>query len=444
MASDKSDGSPGSEMLILNSVYRHPESIFSFRPRPLQEIKPSAIVVLDTNVLLVPFKTGKDSLVQIRKVYEALISEKRLVIPGQVAREFARNRSDRLKELYQQINRRRLVLPEAAYPLLENSPQYREMKRLEVDLLVKLREHAQAVDLLLEEIKGWHWNDPVSALYQDLFGAGVVLESSNRSEREVAVEVERRYAHDLPPGYKDKNKADRGVGDYLIWSTILEVGRARGVDTIFVSADRKSDWWIQSEGSPLYPRFELIEEYRHATDGKNIHIIDFATLLRMFGATKEVVAEVQSKEVPLTPVASAVQRIRRLSLNMEVKARRTRAVMKWLRGWQGVDDVELISETSNRQSYRMIWDVRMPPGNARTVFVGYPDNVVEWEDIRDLAEAAESEEVFGTGGQVVLVFDDPFYAEISSVAIDRLASSSVPLKVHVGTIVNDVFELVSY
>lgn len=443
MPSDKSDTVHGNEILILNSVYKNPESIFSFRPSSLSEIKATATIVLDTNVLLVPFKTGKESLAQIEKVYEALISEKRLVIPGQVAREFARNRSERLKEIYQQISKKRIGLGDATYPMLENSPKYREMKKIEGDLLAKIKEHTRAIDSLLEEIRGWHWNDPVSALYQKLFGSGVVLDASNRSEREVSAEIERRYAHDLPPGYKDKGKADRGVGDYLIWSTILEIGKSRSVDTIFVSADRKSDWWIQSEGSPLYPRFELIEEYRHVTDGKNIHIIDFATLLGMFGATKEVVAEVKSKEVPLPPVdqAKSKMKMRRRHMMLEMK-RTANAVVKWLLGRPGVNDVRLIDDKHRQLIFQVDGDSHVTFGK---VFVGYQESIADWGDVRELMDAAEIEMVFGRGAEVVLVFRDSISAQLSDLTVERMMASPMKVKVYVGVVQRDgVLELISY
>lgn len=435
MASDKSDAPPGKEILFLNSVYKDPESIFSFRPRPLGDIKSTAIIVLDTNVLLVPFNTGKESLVEIEKVYRRLISEKRLFIPGQVAREFARNRSEKLKDIYQQINRRRMSgLEDATYPLLENSSEYKGVKKLEAEIQAKIREHNRAVNSLLEEIKGWHWNDPVSALYQDLFGVGVVLESSNLSEREIAVELERRYAHNLPPGFKDKGKADRGVGDYLIWSTILEAGKSRGVDAIFVSADRKSDWWIQSENVPLYPRFELIEEYRYVTGGRNIHIVDLATLLGVFGAPKAVVAEVKSKETaPAVDEPSARRsRIRRRmpTGKIEVVAR---AMHEWVLSQPEVKSIE----SFERRGDRMSFFAKRKDNTYLSIVAKYYRIGAAWGDVGDLVDAVDEGSLFSSEARVVLVFDNPISAEFTDAPIEALRRAVVGVRVSIGVIGND-------
>jgi hypothetical protein len=48
-----------------------------------------------------------------------------------------------------------------------------------------------------------------------------------------------RFANQIPPGYKDAGKADEGIGDYLIWETILEIGRTRKASVIFVTGGEK-------------------------------------------------------------------------------------------------------------------------------------------------------------------------------------------------------------
>ena len=59
----------------------------------------TALVVLDTNVLLAPYRTSTGALGEIAKVYGMLQKERRLLVPGQVAREFARNRPNLVSRL---------------------------------------------------------------------------------------------------------------------------------------------------------------------------------------------------------------------------------------------------------------------------------------------------------------------------------------------------------
>src|SRR2546426_531594 len=85
----------------LNTIYPHAASIFT-RLKSLEEIKDDCYVVLDTNVLLALYTTGEEDLLdQCLKTYTHL--KKRLIIPGQVAREFAKHRTTKLAELHMQI-----------------------------------------------------------------------------------------------------------------------------------------------------------------------------------------------------------------------------------------------------------------------------------------------------------------------------------------------------
>ena len=120
---DKGRRSDGElDIFIAESIYPDVQPIFTAKYKPLEEIKEDCLVVLDTNALLVPYLIGRDSLQQIRMTYSKLASEKRLLVPGQVAREFAKNRANKLTELYQQFNRKISNinrLQKGRYPLLE-------------------------------------------------------------------------------------------------------------------------------------------------------------------------------------------------------------------------------------------------------------------------------------------------------------------------------------
>ena len=56
-------------------------------------------IVIDTNVLLAPYNIGKKSLQSISLIYKTLIEKNQLVIPNQVAREFAKHRASKLVNL---------------------------------------------------------------------------------------------------------------------------------------------------------------------------------------------------------------------------------------------------------------------------------------------------------------------------------------------------------
>jgi hypothetical protein len=290
------------DIFIANDVYPDPLQIFNSKFKTREEIKNDCFIVLDTNALLLPYTTSKATLEGLKKTYTKLISEKRLIVPGQVAREFAKNRAIKLGELYQNISDRRdnIKLPKQDdfYPLLGNLDIYKQAIELENELHKTRKLYSKKVTEILEHIKQWNWNDPVSCLYTDLFSQEVILdlEIEGSKKEKIKADLKRRDLHKIPPGYKDSSKVDKGIGDLLIWQTILEIGEIHKKSVIFVSGEEKPDWWHRSNDQKLYPRYELVEEFRRGSEGQSFYMINLAELLELYGATEEVVEEVKQEE----------------------------------------------------------------------------------------------------------------------------------------------------
>lgn len=272
------------------------KEIFTFTPISFETALAEGLIVLDTNVLLVPYGTGKASIEQIRTTYRRLADEGRLRVPGQVAREFAANRAEKLKTLYHQLSlKRNLSISRSEYPLLEGIEQYEAVRKAEDKLATALDEYRSLQRALLDVVSNWNWDDPVSAIYRDVFEDGVVFDPPI-DQQEVLKDLKYRFENQLPPGYKDANNEHSGIGDFLIWRTLLLIGEVDSKHVIFVSGDEKSDWWYRSDNRALYPRFELVDEFRRKTNGKSLFIISFAELLQHLGAPATVVEEVREEE----------------------------------------------------------------------------------------------------------------------------------------------------
>jgi hypothetical protein len=273
---------------------------FTWKPADITDSLSTCVIVLDTNALLVPYKVGSKSLESIRRTYESLVHEKRLIVPGQVAREFAQNRAARLGELFKNLNDKKSqakALEIGPYPLLEEETAYRRIRELEKEINKLLAEYRKAIGDTADLVQSWNWQDPVSALYATLFAKGVISDEPDITNEDVQKTLAGRLEQKLPPGYKDGGKDDGGFGDALIWLTILEVGKQRKLDLLFVSGDEKSDWWHQSDKQALYPRFELLDEYRRDSNGHTIHLISLSRFLELFGVIREVVEEVRKEEM---------------------------------------------------------------------------------------------------------------------------------------------------
>jgi DNA-binding NarL/FixJ family response regulator/rRNA-processing protein FCF1 len=306
------------DIFIANSTYPEAEVIFQSWMKSLNEIRDDCFVVLDTNALVVPYTISPKSLDKIRSVYQSLVKKKRLVIPGQVAREFAKQRPNKISELFQQLNRKAnglQPLQKGKYPLLENLPAYQEAIGIEAELDQSLQRYRKAVVEVLVHIREWTWNDPVSSLYAELFSKEVIVDLPIEKEQ-VKQELMRRQTHHIPPGYKDSGKEDDGIGDLLIWLTILNVGKTHKKSVIFVSGEEKADWWYKSEGQILYPRYELTDEFRRNSEGQSFHIISFSDLLDLYGVSEDVIREVRETEQQSRNILSQ-QEIRILELTQK-------------------------------------------------------------------------------------------------------------------------------
>lgn len=321
------------DLIFLNQrIYPNASDIFSVDIKSIDEIFNECIFILDTNVLLLPYTTTSSGFDEIKKAFSKLIEKKQLFIPAQVAREFAKNRPEKIKNLFQQLNniKSKVNKPSTGqYPLLESLTEYKEAIELEKQIQEVNSKYSKKISELLDEIKNWRWNDPISSVYRDLFKPEFIVEIS-KSEDDIINELERRNKYNIPPGFNDKSKDDLGVGDLIIWFTILEIAKEKNKDIIFVSGDEKNDWFYRSENQSLYPRFELITEFKNTIVDRTFHIIKLSQLLNLLGATEEAVQEVQINEFR---VNTSVENIRTFINNIE------KVIFNWLKQNESEKDI---------------------------------------------------------------------------------------------------------
>lgn len=284
-------------VFTLEEVFPDAEGIFSARFQKLSDSYKNALFVFDTNVLLLPYSMRKEGLIQLRELYKKLISDKRLYIPKRVAREFARNRNKKLAEIHHSLMQSKAGKNKSilGYPILNGLDEKTKIDEALIELNKAEANYYKAIDALASTIRGWEWNDPVSAIYSELFTADVLIEH-NKDNSELIAELDRRFKLKIPPGYKDSGKDDGGVGDLSIWLSVLDLGGSKKRDVIFVTEDIKPDWWNQSNGSEFLPRFELIDEYRRFSEGNTLHIIRLSKLLELFEVEKELIEEAKEAE----------------------------------------------------------------------------------------------------------------------------------------------------
>lgn len=316
--------------ILLKDIFPDANTIFTFSLNTVSKIKNDCIVVVDTNALLVPYTISKSSLDTIKDTYERLIDNKQLVIPGHVAREFAINRAEKIKELYHQLSSSRSKQPRLLpgyYPLLASLYEYNEVINIEKQINELLRQYRKSIEQILQHIRTWSWDDPVSNIYSQLFKDDVICDPDFNQDI-VNSDFKWRNENNIPPGYKDGGKFKNSIGDLLIWHTILHIGQERKKSVIFVSGDEKADWWYHSDTDNLFPRYELVDEYRRKSGGYSFQIVKFSTFLDIYGASPKAVEEVRNEELKniVVQFTGKVNRENNIFLINEVKE----AVLKFI------------------------------------------------------------------------------------------------------------------
>jgi hypothetical protein len=281
----------------LTTCFPDAAAVFSAAYHPIDDVKGECLVALDTNILLAPYDLGSNRFAEICATYAKLVDANRLIVPGQVAREFAANRSIKLGEiansLLQAASGTGQPIPQSA-DFLQAVDGYKDAIELSKQIGETSQKLKAAIGKTVDAIRSWRFNDPITKQYQKLFSDCTVdfdVEAAGRAA--LSKEMIARYEQKIPPGYEDRKKDDGGVGDFLIWKTILQVGTEKKQHLVFVTAEKKKDWWTQASKEPLSPRFELIDEYRRASSGRSFHILTFSEFLGRFGAKAEVIKDVK-------------------------------------------------------------------------------------------------------------------------------------------------------
>lgn len=317
--------------------YPQVKNIFSTSIIDIDILNGDSIIVVDTNILLQLYKLKESDLKEIKEVFRKLVDSGRLIIPGQVAREFIDQRenqihttlekfrqySEKLKQSKKQLQN---LLPSFNFNIddyLVDDNDFQELQNLEEDLIEVESDIRKGIETLIKDykskfnhyhkkfihcedkIKQWKWRDPISSIYAELFTDNVIVDFDFNlmSKYEIEKELDLRYKHKIPPGFEDRTKPDKGIGDFLIWLTILQIAKKEMKDIVFVSGEQKRDWFFQTSGKALYPRFELINEFKSSAPKCNFSIIDFSKLLESFKVSSDVLENVPMNEKAIIETA---------------------------------------------------------------------------------------------------------------------------------------------
>ncbi|NHF74383.1 PIN-like domain-containing protein [Paracoccus xiamenensis] len=290
----------------------------------------NATIVLDANVLLNIYRLPKLARIEFISALESVAE--RLWVPYHAALEFQRNRPQVIRDRKELVDnfrdktQQQISRIEAEFKSLEAS-QHGE--KINEDTLLRnflssfdnLCKAAETVAKTSQELTG---RDPIREQIDEILKGKVgVAPASQEDVSELIEGAEERYKRSIPPGFRDANKKEKeeyeafyhkGLlyqnqhGDLILWRQLLKDSKETGrTDVIFVTDDRKEDWWWKVKEKTLGPHPSLVEEIRRLSQVQRFWMYTSANFLTNIKDRR--VADVSSNTI--SEVEGAARRARR-------------------------------------------------------------------------------------------------------------------------------------
>lgn len=236
------------------------------------------IFVFDTNVLLNIYRYSESTRLEYLGLLDKI--KERSWLPNRVVEEYLNNRLTTIAQQEKAYNTM-LTNISSLKKELDNNRQHpfasKETMALVDEAFDKLTaEFTNNKNTYTTKIHDDEIKDRYLRIYNGRVGAPI----SSETLETIFSEGEDRYKKQVPPGYKDAIKQvkdsttddlKRKFGDLIIWKEIIQYSSSLDKGVIFVTDDRKEDWWEIFNGKTIGPRPELIKEFKENTNNR-IHI----------------------------------------------------------------------------------------------------------------------------------------------------------------------------
>lgn len=260
----------------------------------------------DANSLLNLYRYSEDTYQSFSQALES-VSDK-IWLPYKAADEYFRNRigvATQQLEIYKALNNRIIKFEEDIADLLAKHKEHKSLNSKSI--LTRVKRFTASLNKSLSAQKEEHPNiikdDSVLNFIIKLFRDNVGSKIDQAKLDKIYADGKIRYAEQIPPGYKDNSKDTnyKRYGDLIIWNELIDYSISNKTNLIFVTDDRKEDWWQINGSLTIGPRPELIQEFYDITK-KRIHIYTPTTFVKIaLERDNKVAPQNVLKEIEDTP-----------------------------------------------------------------------------------------------------------------------------------------------
>lgn len=145
---------------------------------------------------------------------------------------------DKLESCLTSINTAIKTSIEKYHPFLNGNEIRNNLNEKLNAMRQQVRERRQSYDITVE-------NDTIFKSLREIFAGRTGKPYSPEVLNDIYAMGAARYAMEQPPGYADiKKDGDYKYNDLIIWLQLLDECASKNRDLIFVTNDRKEDWWF--------------------------------------------------------------------------------------------------------------------------------------------------------------------------------------------------------
>lgn len=234
----------------------------------LDKLWKEGIIVFDTNVLLSLYRRSHG----VRDDFISMIKSlsDRIWIPYQVGYEFHEHRLEEAMRPIEAVRaiKGKLQKFENDFEQEYGNNPYLDKKKIKIAFKAFSSKLDKMIQESLTSCPEFLKEDRVLTVLTELFDGKTGPDYQEKMLTEIYMLGSERYSNKIPPGYKDakKHEGDRHrFGDLIIWLQIIDHARVMAKDIIFVTDDKKEDWWEEYKDNRIGPRHELIREFREKT-----------------------------------------------------------------------------------------------------------------------------------------------------------------------------------
>ncbi|MCI2145799.1 MAG: PIN domain-containing protein [Bacteroidales bacterium] len=268
----------------------------------IDEIWDKGTIVFDTNALLNLYRYS----IETRDDFISALNKcsAQLWMPYQVGYEYMDNKSKSIEDTIDACNQAKKLFKTIKDDIVKTTKDEKNLNNLFSpyqlfnEYIKNIYDSIDAGDESIDKLKNKHeaeyqnGNDPVLDEITKLYDGKVGEDLKEEGLDKLYAEGKTRYKECIPPGFCDYEKAKFGqrklYGDLILWKQILNYAKEKGKDVLFVTAEKKRDWWkIINDKKIIAPLPQLIKEFRDET-GEEISIISPEEFITQFKEHKDI------------------------------------------------------------------------------------------------------------------------------------------------------------